>query len=291
MFSCGWYGHGQAAVNAQSGDSVVRLNDSAKNHRIPAIDRMMELLAVLERRPKGSTIRELVGTLRLPRTTVYRILNTLQSHEVVRRSAGGAFTLGPRLLSLSSRVAVDNAGCDLSALALPHLQKLSEEIGESSRVSVLDRGATLVLVSVQGNREHALMVSPGQRFPIHAGAASKILLAHMPRQEREALLRGPLPAFTERTLTEPKKLANELVRISRQGWAKDDGEFSRSVHAFGAPIVDSSGQCVGAVSVPFLAGAEPERMEKIRRHVIDTAIAIGACVPVKREPSEMTASN
>ena len=261
---------------------MVNLKESAEKHRIPVIDRMMELLTVLEQRPKGSTIRELVATARLPRTTVYRILNTLQSHEVVRRSASGVYTLGPRLLSLSSRVSVDNAGYDLAALALPHLQKLSEENGESSRVSVFDSGATLVLVSVQGNREHALMVTPGQRLPIHAGAASKILLAHMPRLERELLLRAPLPSFTERTLTEPKKLTKELVRILRQGWAKDNGEFLPSVFAFGAPIVDSSGRCVGAVSVPFLAGAQPERMEKIRRLVIATAIAIGTGVPVKR---------
>jgi DNA-binding IclR family transcriptional regulator len=269
---------------------MVSLKEATEKHRIPVIDRMMELLSVLEQRPNGSTIRELVVATGLPRTTVYRILNTLQSHEVVRRLATGAYTLGPRLLSLSSRVAVDNAGYDLAALALPHLQKLSEETGESSRVSVLDSGATLVLVSVQGNREHALKVTPGQRFPINAGAASKILLAHMPRQQRELLVRGPLLSFTERTLTEPKKLTKELARILRQGWARDNGEFVPSVYAFGAPIIDSSRRCVGAVSAPFLAGAEPERMEKIRRLVIATAIAIGASVPAKRRATAVEAT-
>ena len=59
-------------------------------HRIPVIDRMMEMLFVLERRPDGATIRDFVESLRVPRTTVYRILNTLQRHDVVSRSSQGA---------------------------------------------------------------------------------------------------------------------------------------------------------------------------------------------------------
>lgn len=259
--------------------------DASEKHRIPVIDRMMELLEVLERRPNGSTIRELVTASHQPRTTVYRILNTLQRHEVVRRSTGGAYTLGPRLLSLSSRVAVDNPGYDLAAIAQPFLEAFSEEMGESSKVSILDKGTTLVLASAQGKREYALMVTPGQTLPLHAGAGSKILLAHMPKDQRETLVNSALQTFTNRTFVDPKKLRTELARIVRQGWSEDRGEFSPSVHAFGAPILDSAGTCVGAVSVPFLAGAEPERLEQVRRRTIATATAIGAVLPVRARPS------
>jgi len=74
--------------------------DAALKHRIPVIDRMMEVLTQLERRDNGATIRDLVTELKLPRTTVYRILNTLQLHDMVRRDGGGAYRLGRRLLSL-----------------------------------------------------------------------------------------------------------------------------------------------------------------------------------------------
>ena len=70
--------------------------DAALKHRIPVIDRMMEVLILLERRD-GATIRDLVDALELPRTTVYRILNTLQLHDMVRRNDGGAYQLGGRL--------------------------------------------------------------------------------------------------------------------------------------------------------------------------------------------------
>jgi DNA-binding IclR family transcriptional regulator len=253
--------------------------DSGKHH-IPVIDRMMEVLTAIEHAPRGSTISELAAAVHVPRTTVYRILKTLQSHAVVRRSEAGSYTLGPRLRSLSARIPEHEIGYDLAAIALPQLKKLSGEIGESSKVSILESGATVVLVGVHGKRDYALMITEGQRLPIHAGAGSKVLLAHAEKAERDAILRGPLKAFTERTFTQPAALARELARVRRQGWSEDKGEFSPSVHAFGAPIIDSSGRFLAALSVPFLAGADAGRMEALRRSVIAAATAIGALVPV-----------
>ena len=69
-------------------------------HRIPAIDRAVEVLSLLERRLNGATIRDLVDALSLPRTTVYRIVNSLETHGMLRRSGEGCYTLGPRLLTL-----------------------------------------------------------------------------------------------------------------------------------------------------------------------------------------------
>ena len=121
-------------------------------HRIPVIDRMMEVLFQLEKRANGATIRDLVDLLGLPRTTVYRILNTLQFHDMVRRSADGSYRLGPRLLALAARTLGDARDYDLASLSLPHLEKLSEETGEGSKVSVLDGDGVLVVAAVQGTR-------------------------------------------------------------------------------------------------------------------------------------------
>lgn len=151
--------------------------DAASRHRIPVIDRMMEILDVLAGRAAGASISDLVEAIAVPRTTIYRILNTLQTHNVVRRSATGSYTLGPRLLALASRVGGGGGpGYDLVSLALAHLEQLSETLGEGCKVSVLDGDHALVLSAVQGKREYALAVWPGQRLPLHAGAASKSCL-------------------------------------------------------------------------------------------------------------------
>ena len=258
--------------------------DAASRHQIPVIDRMMEILDVLAGRAAGASISDLVEAIAVPRTTIYRILNTLQTHNVVRRSATGSYTLGPRLLALASRVGGGGGpGYDLVSLALAHLEQLSETLGEGCKVSVLDGDHALVLSAVQGKREYALAVWPGQRLPLHAGAASKILLAHMPEAERSALMRSELEQYTLRTIVDRKRLTRELARVRRQGWAQDKGEYSPSIQAFAAPIVDPEGRMIAALSVPFLTGASPDRQEQIRAAVIAAAAAIGTDVPPSDE--------
>ncbi|WP_245448123.1 MULTISPECIES: IclR family transcriptional regulator [Neorhizobium] len=252
----------------------------ASKYKIPVIDRMMDVLAQLERRTGGATIRELTALLALPRTTIYRIVNTLQGHDMVRRDDSGAYHLGHRLLALASHVATGANEIDLAAVAQPFLDKLSADIGEGSKLSVIDQDGILVLAAAQGRRQYALTVAPGQRMPIHAGAASKMLLAHLPPEELAAWLAKPLIAYTSKSQTDPKRLMSELTRIKRLGWAQDRGENAPSIQAFAAPVLDKTGRVVAAISVPYLAGAEPSRMEEIRLAAIDAARAMSEAMPV-----------
>ena len=256
-------------------------NSALDRHRIPVIDRMMDVLALLERRPSGATIREIVDALQLPRTTVYRILNTLQHHDVVRRSDDGSLRLGPRLLTLAARALSNTEDYDLASLSMPHLQALSELTGEGSKVSVIDGDGVLVIAAQQGSRDYALTVVPGQRLPPHAGAASKVLLAFRPKSDLLTLLAGPLAGYTSRTIRDPHRLSAELAKIRRQGFAHDRGEYAPSINAFAAPIPDRSGKVIAALSVPYLAGAEKAHMEKIRAAVIAVAGAIAADLPAQ----------
>ena len=259
--------------------AVTGFADAAMKHRIPVIDRMMEVLAQLERREGGATIRDLVTALKLPRTTIYRILNTLQLHDMVRRDDAGAYSLGSRLLTLASHVSSGAGQVDLAAIAQPIMDRLSTEIGEASKLTVIDKDGTLVLASASARREYALSVTPGQRLAAHAGAAGKLLLAFMPEAERKDWLSRPMAAFTPRTLTDPKRLAAELTRIRRLGWSQDKGEGLASVLAYAAPIFDSRNQMIAALSIPFLAGTEASRMEDIRLAAIAAAKQISAAIP------------
>jgi len=255
------------------------MDDAGPKHTIPVIDRMMDVLGQLERRSAGATIRDLTTQLALPRTTVYRILNTLQGHDVVRRDTDGAYHLGRRLLTLASHVAAGFGEIDLAAIAQPVLDRLADELGEGCKLSVVDHEGVLVLAAAQGGREYALSVAPGQHLPIHAGAASKLLLAHLPADEQALWLAKPLVAYTSKTITDPKRLRSELTRIKRLGWAQDKGENAPSIQAFAAPVFDGEGKVVAAISVPFLAGTPASRMEDIRIAAIDAARAMSAAMP------------
>ena len=258
--------------------------DAAAKHRIPVIDRMMDVLAQIHDGANGTTIRDLVGHLDVPRTTVYRILNTLQFHGMVVRQADGSYRLGPRLLSLAVRATAEEP-YDLNAIALPHLRRLSSDTGEGSKISVMDDGKILVLSAVSGSRAYALTANPGEHLPLGAGAAGKMLLAMIPDGERAGLL-AQLTDQDGRSVAAGRKFLSELARVRQRGWAEDKGEYAPSVHAFAAPIVAPSGRTVAAVSVPFLAGASPDRCAAIRDAVIATAVAIGADIPATVQPGE-----
>jgi DNA-binding IclR family transcriptional regulator len=259
--------------------AATNAGDAALKHRIPVIDRMMDVLAQLERRDTGLTIRDLVTQLHLPRTTIYRILNTLQMHDMVHRDESGAYQLGHRLIRLAAHVSTGAGTVDLGAVSQPFLDKLGADLGEGVKLSVLDKNTVLVLATAQGRREYALSVSPGQRMEAHAGAASKLLLSYLSDDELTPWLTRPLVAYTNRTLTDPKRLRTELARIRRLGWSQDKGESAPSIHAFAAPVFDTRGEMVAALSVPFLAGTEPSRMEEIRLSTIATAKALTAAIP------------
>jgi DNA-binding IclR family transcriptional regulator len=251
-------------------------------HRIPVIDRMMDVLFLLEKRTGGATIRDLVDRLGLPRTTVYRILNTLQFHDMVRRSSDGSYRLGPRLLALAARTIGDAHDFDLATLSKPHLERLAQATGEACKVSVRDGDGVLVVAGAPGTREYALTIVPGQRLPLHAGAAGKVLLAFTPKAELAEFLTRPLARYSSRTLCDRKRLQAELARIRRQGWAQDKGEYAPSIHAFAAPIANRNGQVIAALSVPFLAGASPAHMEKVRIAAIAVAGDVAADLPRPR---------
>ncbi len=258
------------------GDSA---EEAGPRHTIPVIDRMMDVLGAIERSTTGMTIREITHGLGLPRTSIYRILNTLQQHEMVRRDAQGGYHLGRRLLGLAAHVAARVDRTDVVTISQPFLERLAEELGEGVKLSVLDADGVIVLATAQGRREYALTVAAGQRAAIHAGAASKLLLAHLQADEQAGWLARPLAPFTARTLTEPARLRSELARIRRQGWAQDRGETVPSILAYAAPVQARDGRVLAALSVPFLAGTDPERMEEIRRASISAARAISEAMP------------
>lgn len=245
-------------------------------HRNPAIERMMAMLNALEQNPGGLGLKALTQQTGVTRSTVYRILNSLEAHGMVRQVDGALYVLGSRILSLADGVTLRPENRGLVRAAQVHLNRVASSIGESCKMSVYDRGSVLVVAIAPGSKAQALHSAVGQHLPIHAGAGSKILLAYLETGAIEAILGTSLRRYTENTLTEPRELWAELALIRRQGWARDHGEFAVSINAYAAPVIDRNGQIVAALSVPFLAGRAPEYEQQIKVVVCEAATAISA---------------
>ncbi len=243
------------------------------DHRIPAVERALQALDLLCEGGEPPTVRDLAARLGVPRSTVYRILNTLEAHGVARRDAAGRYAPGPRLLAYARAV----PRADLATLAMPVLEALAAELRVTAKLSVLDGDAALVVAVAPGPGAYAVVTQVGRRFPLHAGAASKVLAAHLPDAERDALLAAPLERATPRTITDPKRLAAVLSRVRRDGIATDHAEYVEGVHAMAAPVLGPGGVPIAAVSLAHLPTEPPTRLAEFE------AALRGAAMRLTRE--------
>lgn len=244
-------------------------------HRVPVIDRMMDVLHLLERAEGRPSVRDLAIGSGVPRSTVYRILNTLEAHGVVvRAGSDGGYQLGSRLVALAGRVPQGGEWQRLAEAALPWLQRVASSTGETAKLSVLDAEAALCVAVAQGSGRYAVAATTGARFPLHAGAASKVLLAAMEAPARDAVLQAPLESFTPRTITDPRLLRAQLARIRRQGWAEDTGEHGISVRAVAAPVRNGEGRCVAALSIAHFTDRPASNRQLYREAVVQAAASL-----------------
>jgi DNA-binding IclR family transcriptional regulator len=225
-------------------------------------------------RQESWSLAELAGALAQSKPTIFRILHTPEAFGYLDKDpTTGRYTLGLRFHTLGS-VAVKHA--QLRWQALPPLQDLARATGETVHVGILYDGEAICVQAVDGTRLVRMHAFVGKRTPAHASALGKVLLAHMPDAEIDALIanRG-LARFTPHTLTDPAALREELHRVRSQGWALDNEEMEIGLRCLGAPITDHSGRpcaCV-AVSAP-VSRMDPDRMAALVSEVKATAMRI-----------------
>jgi len=244
---------------------------SAKSQQIPIIDKMMEILGYLEFNPQGATLTELCQQLSIPKTTTFRILRTLADHRVLHSSEESKrYVLGPRLVALAAAV----KGMDILAISRPVMESLSERLSETTKLTVPADDGVVVIAVTQSPTGFGIFSQVGRRFPYHAGAASKVCLAHRSETFLSSLAAKGLMSYTESTITNPAALSRELSQIRDNGWAIDNEEYVKGVIAIAAPIFDSSNQLTAALSVTFLAAKNERERAEARDQVIKGARAI-----------------
>jgi len=214
----------------------------------------LDVLDCLADHAQPMTTQKIADACGLSRPTTYRLLTTLMSRGFVRDEGGFRYALGLRLLSLSRRVLDD---LNLVELARPYLYELCTLSGETANLGIAD-GMELLYIGKEESPNRTelpqllqLRSSVGARLSLHATAMGKVLLAMMPAPQREALLGSfpPLKAYTVNTITDIEALQRELESIRAQGYAIDDGEVDDGTRCVAAPVFDSTGRVVAAMSI------------------------------------------
>jgi IclR family KDG regulon transcriptional repressor len=222
---------------------------SPKPAAVPLISAAVRVLAVLERlsRQRAIGLEEISREIKLAKPTVYRFLLTLQELGYARRVDGDRWAMTLKMFNLGSR-ALDHL--DLLSAARPIAEALSEELGETVHMGVLDGDSAVYVLKIESRYTIRMYSRVGRRMPLYCTAIGKILLAFGKAEEREAALKDVrLLAITENTLTTRPALDAELEQIRTQGFSRDNEEREENVHCIGAPIFDYTGAVVAGLSV------------------------------------------
>ena len=227
------------------------MDKEKETNLVPAVEKAVRIIEYLESENRPLTLTEICTGLGLPKSTTSNILSTLKHFRYIeQRDNRGPFELGIRFLSLANNV---RSHFSLTKAAAQNMEILTQETGETSKLSVLHYYESVTIHKVQSPREMSINTEVGRRFPLHAGAASKLLLAYASHDTKMTVLQQPLTRYTPNTIIDPNILAKELETIARQGYAMDKEEYIEGIVAIARPVFGGNGQVIASLSIPFLA--------------------------------------
>lgn len=182
---------------------------------------LLELIAVQERQ---FALQDLVDNTDLPKPTVHRMLQQLESAGMLMRDTDGRhYCVGGRLRRLAEDLLFNDTRYGARHAVLT---SLGQELGESCNLTALAGSEVLYLDRVETEAPLRFYLRPGSRVPVHCSASGKVLLAQMPPAQRRRLLgHVPFDIYTKNTIANLDQLDQELDKVKQQGYAFDNEEF------------------------------------------------------------------
>ncbi|MDE3181181.1 MAG: IclR family transcriptional regulator [Acidobacteriota bacterium] len=231
------------------------------NNYISVVEKTMLVLEAF-RGEHNVRLSDLASRTRLVKSSVFRILFTLEHLGYIEKGPQGTYSLTGRLGGLSGDF---HPQSDLAAQAGPFMASLLHRFQETTNLGVLDNGEVLYIRVMESPQVFRLAAHAGMRSPVHSTALGKCLLSRLPRSEVEAILKQrPLRALTPRTPRDRASFYRELARTREQGYGVDNEEDSRGIRCLAAPILDTGGSVLAGLSISAPAvRLQPDRDSEI----------------------------
>lgn len=222
------------------------------DYMVQPVVKALEVLDYVARQGHMVTLTEIVHELDLPKTTVFRYLQTLSAtgflaHDIPHDRYG----VGPRFRNLAH---IDQSLSGLREIALPEMRGLFETFNETVNLGVLADHQVVYIDMLEPGRPMRAHARVGHRHPLHSTSLGKAILAFLPDAENLYQRDRDLPQLTINTLTDVAKLRRQAEDVRRRGYAVEKGENEDGLMCIGVPILDRTGYPVAAMSL-----SAPER--------------------------------
>jgi len=225
-----------------------RRSARGSNRPVKSLIKALRILDTLGESPNGLGITELSDALNSPKSTVHRLIATLEAvGYAVFDLPTSKYVLGSRVARLGEQL---NHQSSLLTFGVPALEQLTRECGEASHLAILE-GTDVVYISREESREPIrISFGMGHRAPAHCTALGKAFLADLSDRDIRTLYKNlTLRQLTPRTKTKLAALLAEITMIRREGLAYDNEEYMSGLRCIAAPIRDFSGRTIAAMSL------------------------------------------
>jgi DNA-binding IclR family transcriptional regulator len=253
--------------------------------RTGMVNSVLKAIQILEKLSPGDSmgVSDLARTLKLPKSTVFAVLETLQSEKLVEKNIQtGKYRLGIKLIELGYCA---QAGLDLCRIAAPLLKGLNIRFDETVHLTVLEDDEVLYIDCIESQKRLRTYSVIGIRAPLFCTAVGKAILAFQPEEEIDRIVAEKgLPRFTANTITTKDKLHTELAKIRTDGFSIDNMEHEDYLRCVGVPIRNAHDEVFASISVS--GPAERNTMEKIMEmvpYVIQAANEISIRLGYRKE--------
>ena len=240
------------------------MHQAGSTYIVQPVLKALKVLEYVAEKGHEVTLTEVATELELPKTTVFRYLQTLTAASFLRHDRSrDRYGVGLLFRSLAK---VDKSLQRLRSLAQPEMAELGRIFNETINLGILAEGQVVYIDMIEANRALRMQARIGDRHPLHSTSLGKAMLAFLPASERENLLEGSLTAMTVKTVTNRAVLRRQIEEVRSKGYAVEVGENEDGSMCIGVPITDESGDSVAALSL-----SAPER--RMTPDVIAKAIA------------------
>ena len=207
------------------------------------LEKGLEMLFQFTERQPILAVKDIMSLLDLPRSTAYRLLETLKSRDLIQECGNGRYSLGLSILQLA-RVAT--TGMDLINLATPIMKELSEETGETVILSGINNNQAICIDRIESNQAIKLTFERGRLHPLNAGASAKVLLAFLDQEVQEKILLE----LKEQNLIDDIYLFEQMLnKVKEQGYVISNEEIDLGAWAVAAPIFGSNGSIIAGLTI------------------------------------------
>jgi len=234
------------------------------DYKVPAIDRAVQILEILSESPNGISLAQLAHRTNIPKSTLFRILFTMQRYSIVSEDRERkVFSLGMKLIDWGN-AALDKI--DLKSIAHPHLVTLAYETKESFYLMVMDSNNKQIIIidRVDTPEVWGIVARLGTSSPFHCTATGQVITAGMHEEELDQLIKTKgLKKYTSKTITSTVKLKKKLKQVREERFAICDREYKNDLIALAVPIFEHSGRVIASLMTAIQTNQVKNNRKKI----------------------------